>query len=292
MRCVLVSAIVAATAIGFSGHAAVGAPIYIVAAENFWGEAASAVGGANVAVTSIIDNPSADPHEFEPTPSTARAIADADIIVYNGIDYDPWVDKLLAASRAPKRAVINVATLLRRKPGDNPHLWYDPAAMPALVEALVKALSADDPAESATFAANAAVYKKQLSAISDRISQLNAQFARTPVTATEPVFGYMAQALGLDMRDQSFQLAMMNDTEPSAKDTAAIEDDLRAGKVKVLFYNSQVSNDLTRRLLALAMAANIASVGVTETKPAGRSFQEWMLDELDATGKGLAGQSS
>ncbi len=85
----------------------------------------------SVDVNSIIANPNLDPHDYEATPSTARAVADARIVIYNGADYDPWMDKLIAATDRPQRIVINVANLLGRKPGDNPHLWYDPAAMPS-----------------------------------------------------------------------------------------------------------------------------------------------------------------
>ena len=73
------------------------------------------------------------------------------------------------------------------------------------------------------------------------------------MTATEPVFGPMAEALGLTMRNQRFQLAMMNDTEPSARDVAAFERDLKERKVKVLIYNSQVSEKLTERLRDIAI---------------------------------------
>jgi zinc/manganese transport system substrate-binding protein len=111
------------------------------------------------------------------------------------------------------------------------------------------------------------------------------------LTATEPVFGPMADALGLTMRNQRFQLAMMNDTEPSARDVAAFEDDLKQHKVKALLYNSQVSEKLTLRLLDIAKAAKVPVVGVTETQPANVTFQDWMLSELDALDKALAGPS-
>jgi len=112
------------------------------------------------------------------------------------------------------------------------------------------------------------------------------------VTATEPVFGPMADALGLTMRNQRFQLAMMNDTEPSARDVASFENDLKQHKVKVLLYNSQVSEKLTLRLLDIAKLAKVPVVGVTETQPANMSFQDWILGQLDALDKALAGPSS
>ncbi len=113
-------------------------------------------------------------------------------------------------------------------------------------------------------------------------------YSGRPVTATEPVFGYMAEALGLEMRNGGFQLAVMNDTEPSASDIAAMQNDLKQRRVNVLLYNLQTSDDLSQRLLDIAKEAKIAVVGVTETEPADRSYQEWMLQQLTALDQALA----
>ena len=108
----------------------------------------------------------------------------------------------------------------------------------------------------------------------------------------EPVFGYMADALQLKMRNERFQLAIMNDTEPSARDVAAFERDLKTHKVRVLFYNKQASNNMVQHLVDLARASNIPVVGVTETCPPDLSYQDWMLSELDDTERALASPSS
>src|SRR5690242_6011480 len=121
------------------------APVRVVAAESVYADVAQQLGGGEVAVMSLMANPQQDPHLFEASPATARALADAQIAVGNGADYDPWFDKLLAAAPRPDRRQINVAKLTGRKPGDNPHLWYDPAAMPAFAKAFASALTATDP---------------------------------------------------------------------------------------------------------------------------------------------------
>jgi zinc/manganese transport system substrate-binding protein len=267
-------------------------PIPVVAAEDFYGEAARAIGGDRVVVTDILANPDVDPHDYEATPSTARAVADARIVIYNGVNYDPWMDKLIAASAAPNRTAINVAALLGRKPGDNPHLWYDPTAMPAVADALAGVLAAADPAGADEYTSRKSAFIQSLETMNQKIGAAKQRFAGEPVTASEPVFGYMAEALGLDMRNERFQTAIMNETEPSARDIAAMESDLRDGKVKVFFYNTQVTDPLTEHLMALARAANVPVVGVTETKPAGMTYVDWMLSEIDATEKALAGPSS
>ena len=121
-------------------------PVKVVAAENFYGDLASQIGGANVAVTSILSNPDDDPHLFEASPNTAKALTEAKVVIVNGVDYDPWVKKLLGAHKAPGRKEIIVGALVGHKPGDNPHLWYDPATMKAAGKALVADLVAVDPA--------------------------------------------------------------------------------------------------------------------------------------------------
>jgi zinc/manganese transport system substrate-binding protein len=272
-------------------HAAEG-QIAVVAAESFYGDIARQIGGDRVAVVSVMNNPDQDPHLFETTPSIVRQLAAAQIVILNGANYDPWMDKLLAATLRTGRIVIGAAQLTSWKPGDNPHLWYDPVTMPAVATALAEALGKADSAHALDYTVRLKMTLAALGRITQRVAQLKAKHAGTAVTATEPVFGPMAEALGLTMRNQRFQLAMMNDTEPSARDMAAFESDLKERKVKVLIYNSQVSEKLTERLRDIAYKAKVPVVGVTETMPANTSFQDWVLSELDALDKALSGPNS
>jgi zinc/manganese transport system substrate-binding protein len=221
-----------------------------------------------------------------------RQLAGAQIVILNGANYDPWMDKLLAAVPRPDRTVISAAQLTGRKPGDNPHLWYDPVTMPAVATALAAALAKADSTHAPDYAARLKSTLATLDRISQRVAQLKAKHAGASVTATEPVFGPMTQALGLTMRNERFQLAMMNDTEPSARDIAAFERDLKERKVKVLIYNSQVSEKLTERLRDIAGKSKVPVIGVTETMPPNVPFQDWVLGELDALDKALSGPNS
>jgi zinc/manganese transport system substrate-binding protein len=266
--------------------------IAVVATENFYGDIARQIGGDRVAVVSIMSNPDQDPHLFETTPATVRQIAKAQIVIVNGANYDPWMEKLLAATPRVGRVVITAADLTGRKAGDNPHLWYDPATMPAVATAFADALTKTDTVHASDYAARLKATLETLERITARVAQLKAKHAGAAVTATEPVFGPMAEALGLTMRNQRFQLAMMNDTEPSARDLAAFERDLKERKVRVLIYNSQVSEKLTERLREIAIRSKVPVVGVTETMPANTSFQDWVLGELDALDKALSGPNS
>lgn len=265
-------------------------PVKIVAAENFYGDVAQQIGGADVSVTSILSNPDQDPHEFEASASTARSLADARLVVYSGADYDPWAVKLLSASKSPSREVIEVAKLVHKKAGDNPHVWYDPGTMPAFAKALAATLSKIDPAHQSDYAAGLAAFEQSMKPLIEKIAALRAAHAGKPVTATEPVFGYMADALGLKMRNGRFQIAVMNDTEPSATAIAAFEKDLRTRAVKVLLYNSQTSEALTERMRKLADDSHVPVVGVTETEPEGKNYQSWMLSQLDALDQALGKQ--
>jgi zinc/manganese transport system substrate-binding protein len=266
--------------------------IAVVAAENFYGSVAKEIGGDWVAVTSILNNPDQDPHLFEVSPAVIRQVATARIVVYNGADYDPWMAKLLTAAARPGRVAIVAADLVHRQSGGNPHLWYDPATMPAVASALAADFAAADPAHKREYAARLKSFLASLAPLQEKIAAIRGKYAGTAVTATEPVFAPMAEALGLKMDNERFQLAVMNDTEPSARDLAAFERDLTSRRVRVLFYNRQATNKLVAHLIDVARAANIPVVGVTETAPPGVSYRDWMLMQLEETQRALAGPSS
>jgi len=262
-------------------------PLRIVAAESVYGDIARQIGGAEVAVTSILANPNQDPHEFEASASTARAIADARLVIYNGAGYDPWAPRLLAASKGKSRDVIEVARLLNKKAGDNPHFWYDATAMSAFASTLAGKRSELDTAHKSAYAERGEAFEASIARLRERIAALRSKHAGTPVTATEPVFDYMAEALGLKMRNSRFQLAVMNGTEPSAVAIAAFEKDLRTRGVKLLLYNTQTTQALAQRMRAIAMEAGVPVIAITETAPQDRSYQAWMLALLEALDRAL-----
>lgn len=266
-------------------------PIRIVAAENFYGDLARQVGGEHVEVTSILANPDDDPHLFESSPSTARTVADAHIVIYNGADYDPWMDRLLSVAQVTGRKALVAADLTGHKSGDNPHLWYDPLTFPAVAKALAAELAARDPANAAEYNSNLAAFDAAFGKVVDSAAAIKARYAGTSVTATEPVFGYMASAMGLTMLNQGFQLAVMNEAELSASDVAAFEASLKSGAAKILFYNSQVTDETTARLLDIARQSNVPVVGVTETEPAGQTIEAWFALQIAAVESALAASS-
>lgn len=263
-------------------------PIRIVAAESVYGDIARQVGGANVAVESILANPDQDPHEFEAAVATARAMARAAIVIYNGAGYDPWMARLPSGDPSASRHVLEVAAVAHRRSSDNPHLWYDVDAMSAFAATLAAKLGDVDPGHRTAYRARAAEFEASMQPLRARMASMRSRYAGTQVTATEPVFQYMADALGLSMRNARFQMALMNGTEPGARTIAAFEDDLRGRVVKVLLFNTQTGEALSGRMRTLAERAGIPVISITETQPPGMSYQRWMASQLDALDRALA----
>ena len=288
----IIAALTLALVTALAAARAADGKIAVVAAENFYGGVVQQIGGPQVEVTSVMNNPDQDPHLFETSPAVARQLTAAQIVVYNGADYDPWMEKLLAVTPHPGRAVIVAADLVHKQAGDNPHLWYDPQTMPAVAKAIEQALSKADPAHAGEFQARLATFIASLEPLQKKVEAVRKKYGAAAVTASEPVFGYMATALGLTMRNERFQLSIMNDTEPSASDVAAFERDLKEHKVRVMFYNKQALSKIVQHLVELAKAAKIPVVGVTETVPPDMTFQQWMLGEVTDTEKALAGPNS
>ena len=266
---------------------ALAAPINIVAAENFYGELAQEIGGKEVKVQSIISNPDADPHLFTTSPSTSKALAQAQIIIYNGADYDSWIGQMLATVDKSKVTIINVADLVGVKSGANPHLWYKPETFPKLAQVLADKLIQLEPQNKAQIQANLKQFITEHNQVNQAIQQTKTKYAGTPVTATEPVYGYMADAMGLKMQGLDFQWKIMNDSEPTPKMIASYQELLTAKKVKVLFYNSQVSDSITKNMQNLAVQNSIPIVGVTETMPPKMTINAWLLSGIRATNSAL-----
>ncbi len=281
--------LIAAIVVCGLGAPALADPVKVVAAESVYGDLASQIGGANVAVTSILSSPDEDPHLFEATPGAARAVAAARIVIVNGAGYDPWMEKLIGAHRSPGREEILVGALIDRKAGDNPHLWYDPAAMKAAATALAADLAAVDPAHKEAYERGEMKFLDSLKPLDDKIAAMRKSYAGQPVAASEPVFGYQAALIGLKVRDEKYALAIQNNAEPTPSEVAAFETDLKGRKVKAMLYNAQASEPAVAKLVELAKANGIPVVGVSETEPRGSTYQEWMIGQLNALDRALAG---
>ncbi len=267
-----------------------GEPIPVLGTENFYADLLAEIGGARVRASSLLNNPNTDPHAYEASPQAALAVADARVVIVNGLGYDDFMAHLLAASPDASRVVLIVQQLLGLPDTANAHVWYDPTTMPIVARAAEAALARIEPGNAAYFEARLATYLASLETLTARVAQLRAAHAGTPVAFTEPVAGYLAQAIGLRvLTPEGFQRAVENGTDPAPADVAAEQDLLTGRKVRVLLYNSQAVSPLTTRLEQLATANGIPVVGVTETMPpAYRTYVAWQLAQLDELERALS----
>jgi zinc/manganese transport system substrate-binding protein len=269
--------------------------INAVGVENEYADVIAQIGGKYVQVSAIETDPNTDPHTFEVNPKIAAQIASADLIVKNGVGYDAWADKIIAAAPNSKRKVIDAQHLLGLPDSTpNPHLWYDPKTMPSVAKAVAANLSALNPAQAAYFQANAKKFDASLKPWLAAISSFKAHYAKTPIAVTEPVADYMLEVAGTDIATPfSLQAAIMNGTDPSPQDVTKQNNLFTDHKVKVFVYNQQVTDALTQSFLNLARKNGIPVVGVYETMPTpGFTYQSWMLAEVNALEKAVTGKVS
>ena len=292
---------VGVVAFGLLASSACGAPlpaassgaIPVVAGENFWGSLAAELGGSKVSVQSVVTDPNADPHEYESSTADARAFADARLVILNGAGYDTWGQKLLDANPASARQVLNVAALLGKKEGDNPHFWYSPAYVVQVADRITAEYRSIDPADSAYFAQQRTQLAGALQPALDEIASIKASYPAAPIGSTESIFVYMAQALGLKLTTPvEFMNAVAEGNDPPASAVAAFQDQIAHNQIKVLVYNTQTSTAVTTNIKSLAAAHHIPSVGVSETiQPLNLDFQDWQLKQLQALAAALKSSS-
>jgi zinc/manganese transport system substrate-binding protein len=266
-----------------AGAGGAGSGVRIVAAENFWGSIASQIGGSKASVQSVIADPAQDPHSYEPTASDARTLATAQLAVVNGVGYDPWAPKLLAANPAPGRLVLTVGALFGLTQGDNPHRWYDPADVTAVARKIAADLKQLDPGDAAYFAQQERTFETTgLARYHALIAQIKSRYAGVPVGASESIFALLAPSLGLRLlTPPSFMKAISEGTDVSARDTLTTQRQIASHQLRLWIYNSQNATPAVQRLNTLARAAHIPIVTITETlDPAKDSFEQWQVAQL------------
>lgn len=280
------SLLVFIAATGWAGAA----PIQVVAAESTYGVIAEAVGGPYVQVTSIISNPDVDPHLFEASPAVARDVARARVVVMNGIGYDGWMAKILAANPNSARQVVVAADLASNliMTDKNPHIFYDPRVALLVAARLAAIFGQMDPAHAAQFQAGLQRFTQGLLPVYGEIQQIIAAHPNLAVTGTEPVYGYMLRLLGYKVLNQRLQQNVMNNTEPAPQEVAAFEQSLRTHRAALFVYNEQVQSPLTQRLKAVAQQAGVPVVGVAEFVPPHTGYAQWQIDTLRAVAAALA----
>jgi zinc/manganese transport system substrate-binding protein len=257
-------------------------PIPVVAVENFYGNLVQQLGGQCISLVSIITDPLADPHEYQPTANDAKSYQTAQFIVENGLGYDDFSDKIIA-TLSQKPTVLNVGQMLGLPVTSNPHVWYNPTYVGQIIQAINTNLDAVNPAAASYYDNQAAVFnQRKLAGYNASLALLKGQYAGVPVGATESIFVYLAQATGLNLlTPPAFMDAISESNDPTAKDIATFQNQITTHQIKVLVYNSQTITPVTDQLKALAIANNLPIVGVSETMPLdAQTFQGWQANQL------------
>lgn len=300
-RCRLVGAVVGAVALvtlaacgSSADDASSGATISIVASTNVYGDIASHVAGDHAEVTSIIDNPNTDPHDYEASTRNMLAVERADIVIENGGGYDPFMQTLRDGADNSDAEVLDAVTISgkRAAPGEelNEHVWYDFAGMTRLIERLRDALVELDPTHAEDYRANADGLVEQLRGLQSRAEEVGSAHRGATAAMTEPVPGYLLDTIGIDNRTPDAFSEAVEAGEPAspavlAETLALFTDD----PVDVLVANAQTVDDQTGQVVDTARNNDVPVVSVTETLPEGESYVTWMQANLTAIADALGG---
>lgn len=279
-----------------SGLAAVHEPgvVTVVSTISAWGSILTQLGGDHVRETSIITSPATDPHDYEPTPADARALASAQLVVENGVGYDAWAAKTVAASPEAGRAVINVGKLVGVANGGNPHRWYAPADVEAVAAAITGRLVAIDPADASYFRQQQQSFEAEgLASYRRLIDEIRTTYGGVAVGASESIFAPLSDALGLRLVTPArFLRAVSEGIDPSAADKATIDRQIAHHLIKVYVYNSQNGMPDVAAQVKAARAERIPVVAITESlTPASATFQQWQVAQLEALRAALAART-
>jgi zinc/manganese transport system substrate-binding protein len=286
---VLMTAATLAAPLGAEARPAA-APLPVVAGENVYGDIVQQIGGSLVSVTSVLSDPNADPHLFEPGTRNGLAVSQARLVVQNGLGYDAFMDKLEQASPSSHRVTVTIADALGIRGADaNPHLWYDVPKLNVIAGAITTGLVRADRSHASAYRAGRDRFEKSLAPLRQLVAQIAHRYKGAPVAYTEPVPGYLIDAAGLSNRaPQSFTRSVEDGTEPAPQAVSEMNALVSGHKIKVLLYNSQTVTPVTERVRLAAVHAGIPVVGVSETLPPHRTFQQWQLAQTRALFRALS----
>ena len=248
--------------------------ISIVTTTNVYSDIAKNIVGKYGTATAIIDKSSVDPHDFDPTTADAKKVAQANIIVANGLGYDSWMNKL--AKSVDKKPVLVGEDLMGLKSGNNPHIWYNLDMPTKYVEYLVKRLSKLDKKHAAYFKENGEKYLAKIDKIK-QLAQAN-KGDQKPVFVSEPVFDYALQEAGYKIGDKEFEEAIENGTDPSPKTINEMNNSIKQKKIAFFVNNTQASSSTVKSFVKLAKKNNVPVLNVRETIPNNTTYLAWMKE--------------
>ena len=249
--------------------------ISIMTTTNVYADIAQNVVGRYGKAEALIKNPSADPHDFEPTTNDAKALSSADIVIENGLGYDSWMDKL--ASSVEKEPVKVGEDLMGRKKGDNPHIWFDLNMPKEYVNYLIKRLSKKDPKHADYYRENGLKYLAKIDRIKKDAAKIDHQVDK-PVYVSEPVFDYALSSVNIKVANQDFEKAIQNNTDPSAATVQEMTHGIEKRKIAFFVDNEQTSSTTVNNFIKLAKKNKIPVLKVRETIPTKMTYLDWMTE--------------
>jgi len=274
-----------------SGSGAGGAAkLQVVAAENFWGSIASQLAGGRASVRSIIVNPSADTHTYEPSAQDARVMVGSNMAIVNGLGYDNWSSQLLQANPQSGRVVLNVGEVLGLHTGANQHRWYFPSNVYTVIDRITAGYQKLDPGDAGFFAQEKQSFETRALARYNALRrEIRARFAGVPVGYSESIFQGLGEDLGLKLlTPYSFAKAIAEGTDVTAQDKQTVDAQAREGLIKVWIFNSQNVTPDVQRVNQIVHERRISIATVTETlSPASDSFQQWQVAQLEGLMRAL-----
>ncbi|HET7138517.1 MAG TPA: zinc ABC transporter substrate-binding protein [Arthrobacter sp.] len=288
----------------------------VVASTNVYGDIAAAIGGDKVKVTSIITKTSQDPHSYEATAQDRLLVSKAELVIENGGGYDTFLHKMADDSHIPHANIITAVDVAGLAPEDshtesspaaqspaagaspsadghahsefNEHVWYSMDAMGKLADSVAAKLGDIEPASASLFSSNAATFKAGVGGLADKLAALKAHGSGAPVAVTEPVPLYLLEAAGLENRTPAEYTAAIEEGSdvPPAVLKAATE--LAGSKdIRFLAYNKQTEGPQTLALKKAAESAGVPVIDFSETLPEGKTYLQWMTDNVQNVSKVL-----
>lgn len=307
LRNALVGALAVASlaACGTSTPAADSGKIQVVASTNVWGSVIKAVGGDEVEVKALLDDPSADPHSYESKPADAALVKDAKLVVFNGGGYDDFFAKLITSDATKKVEAFPLREHNHAEPstseapatsqapdadghehGENEHVWYDLHTVQAVAEAAANELGAIAPDKKSTFEKNTADFTAKLEELEKKVVGIG---QGKKVAATEPIAHYLIEESGAeDVTPEAFSKAIEEESDVPAAALAEMNQRVESKQIAVLLENTQTENQVTKSVVEKAKAAGVPVVAVTETLPEGvTGYLDWMSKQVDELSRAL-----
>jgi len=265
-------------------------PLKVVASFSILGDLVRNVGGTGVEVTTLV-GPDSDAHVYSPTPAAAKKIADARLIIVNGLGFEGWLPRLVQSSGGKAKIVTATDGIAPLRLGNDadPHAWQSVGNAKVYVANIRNALSAADPANTERYRTNADAYLAKLDALEREVRDAVARLqpARRKVISTHNAFGYFAAAYGIEF---IAPLGVSTESEPSARDLAKIITQVKQAKIPAVFLENITDPRLVQRISAetgARVGGTLYSDGLTGEKGDAPTYIDMVRHNIKALTRAL-----